>query len=202
MFDLAYTVDAVRSMELDSVPSDLSHCQQLELKAKHLGYQNWNHLLDTLRNEPDHIRLEKCTTRLMQRICQMRLPSRDKAYVQLTVLPKGGIGHYSYWIGWDNKGNEVRVPRPIDGRDQARRLRKLQPSPVFAIETERELLSWQHWWFSTAIVPPGLAKKHFPSLFNKKHLVAENPPIDVIRAKYAAMGDIYADNLAEDDVEN
>ncbi|RPY30893.1 hypothetical protein IPC692_29335, partial [Pseudomonas aeruginosa] len=111
--------------------------------------------------------------------------------------PGGGVGHYSYWIGWDKKGNEVRVPRPIDGREQARKLRKLQPSPVFAIETEREFIAWNHLWFSTAIVPPDLAREFFPALFNKKHLVAKNPPIDLIKAKYEAMGDIYANNLEE-----
>ncbi|MCF5016489.1 hypothetical protein GIW67_00775 [Pseudomonas lactis] len=197
MFDFECVTNAVRAMELDSVPDDLSRCRQLELKAKHLGYQNWNHLLDTLKNEPAKDRLHKSTMRLMQRVCQVRLPLRNKAYVQLTVLPVGGVGHYSYWIGWDKTGNEVRVPRPIDGREQARKLRKLQPSPVFAIETERELIAWQHLWFSTAIVLPDLAREFFPALFNKTHLVAKNPPIDIIKEKYEARGDLYANNLEE-----
>ncbi|AXL82829.1 TPA: hypothetical protein L5597_002149 [Pseudomonas aeruginosa] len=197
MFDFECVTNAVRAMELDSVPTGLSHCQQLELKAKHLGYQSWNHLLDTLKNEPSKDRLDKCTMHLMQRICQVRLPFRNKAYVQLTVLPNNGIGHYSYWIGWDKNGNEVRVPRPIDGREQARKLRKLQAAPIFAIETERELIAWQHLWFSTAMIPPDLAKDFFPSLFNKKHLVEKNPPIDVVKAKYEAMGDLYSNNLEE-----
>lgn len=59
MFDFECVANAVRAMELDSVPADLSRCRQLELKAKHLGYQNWNHLLDTLKNEPAKIAFKK-----------------------------------------------------------------------------------------------------------------------------------------------
>lgn len=64
MFDFECVANAVRAMDLDSVPNDLSRCRQLELKAKHLGYQNWNHLLDTLKNEPAKDRLQKSTMRL------------------------------------------------------------------------------------------------------------------------------------------
>ncbi|PRW30446.1 hypothetical protein CSB96_5961 [Pseudomonas aeruginosa] len=42
-----------------------------------------------------------------------------------------------------------------------------------------------------------MAKDFFPSLFNKKHLVEKNPPIDVVKAKYEAMGDLYSNNLEE-----
>lgn len=197
MFDLAYVTDAIRSMELDSVPKDLPYCQKLELKAKHLGFQNWNHLLNTLRHEPDPARLETCTMRLMKKVCGMRLPRRDKACVQFTVLPDGGIGHYSYWIGWDDDGDEVRVPRSIDGREQARKLRKLQSAPIFVIENERELLAWLFDWTSTAIMAPSLAKHFFPSSFSKNHLVSNDPPMDVIKAKYAANISAYEEDAEE-----
>lgn len=117
MFDFACVTDAVRSMEMETIPDGLSRCQQLEFKAKCLGFQSWNHLRDTLRNEPDKERFEQISTKLMLRICEVRVPSRDVIGVQLTGLPDGGIAFYSYWVGYDQSGGEIRIPRPLYARE-------------------------------------------------------------------------------------
>jgi hypothetical protein len=91
----------------------------------------------------------------------------------------------SSWIGWDKNGDEVRVPRRLDGAGTVPSLRSQSESPIYVIERDTELLAWRAHWGSTAIVPEDLAKEHFGSLFDRGHLVASEPPMDLVRAKSA-----------------
>ncbi|OYQ23351.1 hypothetical protein [Pseudomonas mandelii] len=93
------------------------------------------------------------------------------------------LGYDSYFIGWDKHGNEVRVPRLGHDKLAITDFRTYFELPLYVIETSRELLSWQFGWGSFAAIPEGVAREHFPSLFNKKHLVVEDPPIKKIKRK-------------------
>jgi len=174
MFNFACVTNAVRSMEMEHIPDGFSRCQQLELKAKYLGFQSWNHLRDTLRNEPDKERFEKISTNLMFRICAARMPARNVVSNQFTVLPDGGIAHYSYWVGYDELGEEIRIPRPLYAREWAQKSRKFYPA-VLVIETEREFMTWLLTWHTTALIPEKLTKMYMPSCFDRERIKPRRP---------------------------
>ncbi|WZB69464.1 hypothetical protein WJ968_24595 [Achromobacter xylosoxidans] len=98
-------------------------------------------------------------------------------YFEFVPLPDG-IGYHSYWIGWDSAGKEVRVPRPLDGKSSVKGLREIAKHPVYVIESDLELVVWQHVWKSSAYLPETLARRSFPRCFDKRHLVADSLPSD------------------------
>ena len=185
MFNSHQLIRALKSLAYaDDSLSDLSQCQRLHYHARRLGFQNFEHYRRSLRNAPEES-LEKLSTRLMERVCATKLPSVDGPYVELTPVPDG-ISYYSYWIGWDKDGEEVRAPRPIDAQHSVPKLRKLLDHPIYVVESPRELLVWQYLWKSTAYLPEELAREFFPSLFNVNSRVDSNVPQELIRQRALA----------------
>lgn len=178
MFNYKHVIDSVKALAFNcKTDNKLSHCQLLDFQAKRLGFQSYHHLRETLRHLPQDS-FAGLSIGLMRRICEMRVPrARSNAYFEFLPLPNG-VGYYSYWIGWDTNGEEVRVPRPLDGRSAVNRLREIVNYPIYVIESDSELAAWQHVWKSTAYIPEELARKHFPKCFNKRHLIADPPPSD------------------------
>jgi hypothetical protein len=184
MFDSQLLISAFKSLAAEAAPPDLGHCQRLNFQARRLGYNDYHHVL-RLFKKPTENTLQSLPVRLLQRICAKQLPTRsDCAYVELYALGRK-VGFYSSWIGWDKDGDEVRVPRRLDGLASVSGLRGQSESPIYVIERDTELLAWRADWRSTAIVPEDLARAHFGSLFDRQHLVASDPPYDLIRAKSA-----------------
>lgn len=180
MFGAQQVLDSVKSMQLADAPTDLSHCQYLRYSAQKLGFNSYESLKSYLQNPPRD-RIGKVHTQLMRKVCSLRLPTAEKDYVYLTSYGHFSFGFYSQWIGWDCRGNEIRVPRADCFRDRIAAYREYFPDPVYVIETMNELLSWQFLWQANAIIPYELAETAFKSLFNKKHRVAKKPPIDLIK---------------------
>lgn len=182
MFSAQQVLDSVKNMQLADAPTDLSHCQYLRYSAQKLGFNSYESLKTYLESPPTD-RIGKVHTELMRKVCSLRLPEANKDYVHMTSYGSFSFGYYSHWIGWDSQGDEVRVPSGDCFGDLVVKYREYFSDPVYVIETKNELLSWQFLWNANAIIPYKLAETAFKSLFNKKHLVAKKPPIDLIKRK-------------------
>lgn len=187
--DLFAAVKQLASAEADN---EFSHCQRLEIVSRRLGFEGFQHLRQTMLHTPPD-QLGRQTLALMRKICERRLPVIGKAYFEFMVLPHSGLGYYSQWTGWDRRGDEVRVPRPLNGHGTAVKLRQVTEHPIYVVESEKELTAWRHVWAATALVPEALAQKSFPMMFNKAHLVERTPPYEKIRAQARSQ---YENNLA------
>lgn len=193
MFSTQEVVNTVKKAIFDQeLVDDLSHCQLLDAKAKQLGLKSYHHLRTWLEGTPDEL-IEDCLLGLMKKICAMRLPSKQCAYYEFMMLPDGGIGYYSCFIGWDKHADDVRVPRPLHGLPTTIGLRKLAKHPIYVIESAKELSAWQWSWRATALIPEALAKETFPRSFNKEHLIDSNPPLHRVRSTSR-----YANNIVRD----
>lgn len=189
MFQYADVVNGLKSLTtaLDT-PTGLSRCQRLEFQARALGFQNYHHFRRTLSQLPTDS-LAAVSLGLMRRICEKRLPqSPNSRYYEFVPLPRG-MGYYSRWIGWDENGHEVREPRPLEGVHSVEWLRGVADFPVYVVESERELIAWRQVWRSTAYLPETLARRHFSTCFDKRRLVAERPPMELIKRKGASKYD-------------
>lgn len=182
MFKYQEVIDAFRNHVRSDIESDLSHCQLLNVKARELGFQNYNHFRDSLKGLPED-QFWPVSLTLMRQICQAKLPSLDCPYFEFTSWPGRAreIGFYSEWVGWDATGDEVRVPRPLC-RSHVSRLRDFSNHPIYVVETETALLAWHYRWGAAAYIPESLAKSYFP-LFFSRHSQVANPPIELIKAK-------------------
>ncbi|WZB62781.1 hypothetical protein WJ970_05175 [Achromobacter xylosoxidans] len=177
MFNYKHVIDGLKSLAADkSSHGKLSHCQLIDAQAKKLGFQSYHHLRRTLELLPPDS-FSSLSMGLMRRICAMRMPRETGPYFEFVPLPDG-IGYHSYWIGWDSAGKEVRVPRPLDGKSSVKGLREIAKHPVYVIESDLELVVWQHVWKSSAYLPETLARRSFPRCFDKRHLVADSLPSD------------------------
>lgn len=172
-----------------------SHCKMLNVRAKALGFRNFIDFRTQLEKMPKD-ELANFSLKLMRQICAVKAPTHDRLpYYEMQVLPSG-IGHYSQWIGWDKDGKEVRVPRPLSGRESVEQLRLIASFPIYVIESERELIAWRAMWGSKAYIREDLAKANFTGIFKKDHLIAKNVPIYLIRR--ASRGEDYNSNDAVD----
>jgi hypothetical protein len=193
MFTLKILLSAFKSHKSET-DGNLKHCRVLEARARALGFQSYHHFCNSLSGLPPD-QFGKVSLGVMRYICQQRLPQQDCAYFEFRVLPNHGIGFYSHWIGWDDLGEEVRAPRPLEGLETAKSLRGVMKDPVYVVETQEELDAWQFIWRSTALIPEALAKEHFKRSFDKAKYVSANPPIDLIRRN----ANRYDNNFAADE---
>jgi hypothetical protein len=191
MFQVSEIIHAVKNLASTDPEHDRSHCQALEFHAKQLGFQSFHHLKESLKRLPSD-RFDKVSLKLMRQISLRRLPSLNCAYFEF-MAADGNFGFYSYWIGWDKRGEEVRVPRPLTGAETAAGLRKIAASPIYVVESDKELLAWRYNWLSTALIPEQLARRFFPFAFNKDFMVEKNPPLAKIRAR---VNRDYSNNIA------
>lgn len=193
MFSYAQLVEGLKSLSVSADASaELSHCQLLDVRAQQLKFNNYHHFLQFLKRTPRD-QFGDVSLRLMREICAQRLPIPDATYYEFMRLPDG-VGFYSYWLGWDKDGDEVRAPRPLDGFRTVPQLRKEVEHAVYVISNPDELAVWRILWGATAYVPEELAKAHFRTYFEKGHLVEENPPMRKVRAKYRH-SDPYKTNI-------
>jgi hypothetical protein len=193
MFAFKAVLSAFKSHKAD-IDRDLKHCKVLEARARALGFESYHHFRNSLNGLPPD-QFGNVSLKVMRYVCERRLPQQDCAYYEFRVLPRHGIGFYSSWIGWDDRGEEVRVPRALEGLGTARGLRKAMKDPVYVVETGQELDAWQYIWRSTALIPEPLAKEYFPRSFDKEKFVSPNPPIDLVKRN----SNRYLNNFASDD---
>jgi hypothetical protein len=142
---------------------ELTYKQLLDRQSRQLHFNNFHHFQRVLQNLTDE-EIGKISSSLMRRACAKVLPKRNCAYFEFIAEREGGMSYYSYWKGWGERGQEIRVPRPLIGFVSVPRLRERGTTPVFVVETERQLSAWKNEWYGTAYVSSTLARKHLKSL--------------------------------------
>lgn len=172
-FSAEYILETFKDTKVADAPK-LKHTQYLNYLAKRLGYHDYNHFKGCVRTAPSD-RIGDFYLGLMQKICALRLPKEGVDHVRLNDCTWTSVGFDSYFIGWDKRGREVRVPTPGHGVFSAMDFRNVFDEPLYVIETEAEFHAWQLKWGSFALVPVAMAKSRFPSLFNQQSKVVEAP---------------------------
>lgn len=185
MFTAEFILSSFKSMEVADVPEYLTHAQTLDFKAKLLGFAHYHHLKTNLEKAPAD-RAAHIHDALMQKICAARLPYPESSHVRMVVHDDQDVGFDSYWIGWDAQGDEVRQARTGFGRSRIEAFRARNQQPLYLLNDGYELIAWLERWHSFAAVPVDVAKVYFPDMFDQKHLLAENPPYDLIDEKVKA----------------
>lgn len=180
-FNAESILKTFKETEVADAPK-LKHTQYLNFLARRLGFQNYEHFRRCLNTAPSD-RIGDFYTTLMKKICAIRVPAEGIAHVRFSHFDGKSIGYDSYLIGWDKRGNEVRLPDPGHEKLAIMDFRSIYDEPLYVIETEAELSAWKWGWGSFAAVPESMARKNFPSLFLKEHLVVAQPPIDEVRRK-------------------
>jgi hypothetical protein len=183
-FNINVVLNLVKQQVINNPVPGLSHCQMLNAKSQELGFQSYHHLREGLKGLPDD-QFGPVSIGLMRRLCETKLPSQDCPYYEFYTWPNkhGEISFYSEWAGWDKYGEEVRVPRPLDGRESVLGLRKIEERPIYVVETEIEVLLWQFRWGAIGYVPEALARLFFGSTFNKERRIEKDPSMDLVKAK-------------------
>ena len=195
MFSFAQLKAGLKSLPVAAdVSAGLCHCQVLTVKARQLGFNDYNHFKQVLKKAPRD-QFGDISLRLMREICGMRLPEPGETYFEFMRLPDG-VGFYSHWIGWDKQGDEVRIPRPLNGFASVPRLRQEVDHPVYVISNPSELTAWRLIWGATAYLSEELAKTHFKIYFEKDHLVEKDPPMRKVSARYRR-NDPYKTNIVK-----
>ena len=118
MFQASEIITAVKNLAASDVTTKRSHCQALDSYAMRLGYESFHHFREYLEQLPSD-RLGEASLKLMRHICASRTPTLDCAYFEFLELGGGDFGYYSRWLGWDKEGEEVRVPRALNGQRSA-----------------------------------------------------------------------------------
>ncbi|EGQ9065139.1 hypothetical protein WD347_004562 [Vibrio parahaemolyticus] len=180
MFAYQDIVAGVKAAAKTNRSEDYSHCQLLNLYSRNLGFQSFHHLQTSLKTIPND-NFGQISTKLMRKVCASKLPSQDSSYFEFWCHADGSISFYSYWIGWDRFGKEVRVPRPLIGLSSVKGLREQNDAPVYVLESSKEVLAWKYGWKGTAYMPESIAREYFAFSFNKDHLVDKNPNMALVR---------------------
>ncbi|ATP10101.1 MULTISPECIES: hypothetical protein [Aeromonas] len=180
MFAYQDIVAGVKAAAKTNPIENYSHCQLLNLHSRNLGFQSFHHLQSSLKAVPKD-NFNQISTRLMRKVCASKLPSQDSSYFEFWCHADGSFSFYSYWIGWDRFGKEVRLPRPLIGLTSVKGLRKQVDSPIYVLESTKEILAWMFGWKGMAYIPESIARKYFAFHFNKNHLVDKNPNMPLVR---------------------
>ncbi|WP_350025391.1 hypothetical protein [Pseudomonas fulva] len=175
-------IETFKETEVAGAPK-LKHTQYLNYLAKRLGYQSFKHFTQCVETAPSD-RLGDYYTGLMKKICGVRVPKQDIGHIRLSHFDGKSISYDSYFIGWDEHGREVRMPSADHGRLAIMDFREIFDLPLYVIETQAEFIAWQWNWASFAVAPPELVRANFPSLFNQRDRVVENPPMDKVKRRY------------------
>ncbi len=180
MFAYQDIITGVKAAAKSNRSEDYSHCQLLNLYSRNLGFENFHQLQTSLKALPED-NFGQISTKLMRKVCAQKLPSQDSPYYEFLCHADGSTSFYSYWIGWDRFGKEVRVPRPLIGLTSVKDMRERRDMPVYVLESSKEVLAWKYGWKGTAYMPESVAREFFAFSFNKEHLVDDNPDMEQVK---------------------
>ncbi|HEJ4043551.1 hypothetical protein LER27_13895 [Pseudomonas aeruginosa] len=152
----------------------MTYCQRLDHLSRKIGFNNRHHIEKVLSNLTDD-QIGKISTKLMRLACAKALPKPNRAYFEFIAQRGRNMRFYSSWAGWDKRGQEVRVPRGLDGFYSVPRLREQLTAPVYVIETDRQLVAWRNKWHGMAYVPAALAREHMKEAFARYEAVVKGP---------------------------
>lgn len=168
----------------------MTHCQRLDHLCRTLGFNNRHHFKRKIAELPD-AQIGKYSTQLMRQACARVLPKPNVAYYEFISQRERRMRFYSLWAGWDQRGQEVRIPRGLDGAFAVPHLRERLDAPVYVIETDRQLVAWRSKWYGMAYVPAALAREHMKAAFARREAVVRGP-----RNKAYGLEENFDDNYA------
>lgn len=173
-----------------SLDQGMSYSERLDFHAKEIGFNNYQHFLLSLAKLSDD-RIGKINTRLMRLACARALPRPSRHYYEFIAHKDRRMRFYSHWLGWDKRGQEVRVPRLMNAPYRVPDLRERLDAPVYVIETHAQLLAWRHKWQGMAYIAQQLAELELRPAFNRKQGVVPG-----IRSEDINLEEDYSHNYA------
>ncbi len=193
MFAYKECLESLKYLAKTSIHTNLSYCQRLSVHSREFGFNDYHHFQSKMPRLPTD-QFGKVSLRLMRRYCETARPSLDTSYCELHAKEGLNIAFYSYWIGWDKGGREVREPRPLDGKKSIDGIRSSLGGPVYVVENERQFIAWFLNWYGAALVPEDLAKNYFPEKFNRRRLVCDDADLDLDLVR--SSNENYGNNIA------
>lgn len=168
----------------------MSYSERLEFHSREIGFNSYHHFLASLARFSDD-RIGKVSTKLMRRACARALPKPSETYYEFIAQRGRRIRFYSHWIGWDQRGQEVRVASSMRADYCVPMRREQLAAPVYIIETRTQLLAWRNKWQGMAYVSSELAKREMRQAFER-----DNEVIDGIRNKAFPIEEDFISNYA------
>jgi hypothetical protein len=132
-------------------------------------------------------RIGKINTKLMRLACARTMPKPSQDYFEFIAHKDRRMRFYSRWIGWDKRGQEVRVPSLMNASYRVPNLRGRLDAPVYVIETRAQLLAWRH----MAYVVQELAERELRPAFDRVRDVVPD-----IREEFIDLEEDYTHNYA------
>ncbi len=186
----AQCIDDLKGLARISVIGEYSYCQRLTHLSKEFGFNNFHHFRKVVEHLSEDL-IGNISTTLMRRYCEVAQPKPGIAYFEfLSVNNDTRLRFYSQWAGWDEFGQEVRVPRTLNG-ESAPRLRKSLNKIVYIVENDRQLIAWRHRWHGLCYISEELCKNHMKEAFERNKAIVEGK-----RNEEFPLLDDFSDNYA------
>lgn len=186
----AQCIDDLKGLARISVIGEYSYCQRLTHLSKEFGFNNFHHFRKVVEHLSEDL-IGNISTTLMRRYCEVAQPKPGIAYFEfLSVNNDTRLRFYSQWAGWDEFGQEVRVPRTLNGQS-APRLRKSLNKTVYIVENDRQLIAWRHRWHGLCYISEELCKNHMKEAFERNKAIVEGK-----RNEEFPLLDDFSDNYA------
>lgn len=186
----AQCIDDLKGLARISVIGEYSYCQRLTHLSKEFGFNNFHHFRKVVEHLSEDL-IGNISTTLMRRYCEVAQPKPGIAYFEfLSVNNDTRLRFYSQWAGWDECGQEVRVPRSLNG-ESAPRLRKSLNKTVYIVENDRQLIAWRHRWHGLCYISEELCKNHMKEAFERNKAIVEGK-----RNEEFPLLDDFSDNYA------
>lgn len=186
----AQCIDDLKGLARVSVIGEYSYCQRLTHLCKEFGFNNFHHFRKVVEHLSEDL-IGNISTTLMRRYCEVAQPKPGIAYYEfLSINNDTRLRFYSQWAGWDELGQEVRIPRSLNG-ESASRLRKSLNKTVYIVENDRQLIAWRHRWHGLCYISAELCKKHMKEAFERDKAIVEGK-----RNEEFPLLDDFSDNYA------
>lgn len=186
----AQCIDDLKGLARISVIGEYSYCQRLTHLSKEFGFNNFHHFRKVVEHLSEDL-IGNISTTLMRRYCEVVQPKLGIVYFEfLSVNNDTRLRFYSQWAGWDEFGQEVRVPRSLNG-ESAPRLRKSLNKTVYIVENDRQLIAWRHRWHGLCYISEELCKNHMKEAFERNKAIVEGK-----RNEEFPLLDDFSDNYA------
>ncbi|MCO7565509.1 hypothetical protein NJI34_24980 [Pseudomonas sp. S 311-6] len=159
----------------------LSYSERLDFHARAIGFNNYHHFLASIAKFSDD-RIGKISTKLMRLACARAQPKPSKHYYEFIAHKDRRMRFYSHWIGWDMRGQEVRMPSLMNAPYRVPHLRERLAAPVYVIETRTQLIAWRHKWHGMAYIVSHEAERELCEAFDRQRDVvpgARNKDFDL-----------------------
>lgn len=174
---MSASVDCVKknlkSLVRCSPDQGMGYTERLNFHAREIGFNNYDHFLRSLVKLSDD-RLGNIDTKLMRLICARTMPRPSRDYFEFIAHKDRRMRFYSHWIGWDKRGQEVRVPSLMNAPYRVPNLRERLDAPVYVIETRAQLLAWRNKWRGMAYVVQELAERELRPAFDRERDVVHD----------------------------